>query len=76
MLIRRGSGLINTCRYLRQLEEHLNRSAGLRRLSDSQHEPLGEPSYVEHDINETTPNAAPFLLEDQAGAQLRDISNG
>ncbi|KAJ5148094.1 transcriptional regulator family: Fungal Specific TF [Penicillium atrosanguineum] len=63
-------------RYLRQLEEHLNQDNGLRRTSASRDEPFGESSYVGHDINQATPNAAPYLLDDQSEAQLGDISNG
>lgn len=75
-LIQCDAELTNSISYLRQLEEHLNQGNGLRRTSGSRAEPLGESSYVGHDINQATPNPAPYLLDDQPEAQLGDISNG
>lgn len=65
ILIRCYSELTNATSYLRQLEQHLSQSHGLRPASDSRDEALAESSYAGHDIDEPTPNAAPFLLDDQ-----------
>lgn len=62
---------------MRQLEEHLNQSTnGFRHASDSRDEHIGESSYVGHDVDESTSTAAPFLLNDQPEAQLKEINDG